>query len=555
MSNTSQQYDIVVVGGGVAGVYTAWRLATSDKYRDARIAVFESSDRIGGRLVSATPPGMPTTSVELGGMRFFSTQRLVAGLVTRELQLPVAELPADNPENIGFFRGDRYRRWQFAPPASSAVPGLFPYRSTGGYQPPTGFPFSPTWEEAEIAPTDLLVYAITLVVPAYDPAADAATRERTLRAATFDGIPLAKWGFWNLLARVLSREGYELMKAVVGYDSTFLNWNAVDSILLNLDFDPAVKKYRVTSGYDQIPLTLAQRFRAMGGTIALQHRLRSFDVETTPNAADRVVATFATHPHDPASDITVEADHLILAMPRRSIELLTQSGAVLGRRETDVHEMLRTVSPDPLFKIALAYDVPWWESYGVTSGRSLSDQPIRQCYYWAVEGEETAGDPLNRNGVILLYNDGESMDFFGGYMNSADFYTTRSNRWVGPGANGSADWNNNPAPTRMVAEAHQQVVNMHGARGVPEPYAAATVDWSDNPYGGGVNFWNASVNSTEMIPKVAQPKPDLPVYIVGEAYSRSQSWVEGSLETSELVLQSKFGLAAPAWVTSAGASS
>lgn len=543
------ELDVAIVGGGVSGVYTAWRLSQSEQYANAKIGVFELSDRVGGRLVSAVPPGMPSVQVELGGMRFFSTQPNIAGLVTRELQLPVVELPADNPENIGFFRGRQARRWQFEPPATSTGTGPFPYRITRGYQPPPQFPYGPDWEETEIAPTDLLVYAVMLAVPAYNPADDAATREQTLRTASFDGVPLARWGFWNLLARVLSREAYTLMRAVVGYDSTFQNWNAVDSILENLDFDPAVKKYRVVSGYDQVPTQLAQRFVGAGGQIAYGHRLREFDLRSAGGGKDHVIATFdAAGPDGVRHEVVVEADHLVLAMPRVALESLRKVGPVLGRRQTRVHEMLRTVTPDPLFKVALAYDVPWWESYGVTSGRSLSDQPIRQCYYWGVEGDQPAADPANRNGVLLVYNDAESMNYFGGFMSSTDFFQTQPNPWVGPGSQGSTTWNQHPAPRLLVQAAHRQVVEMHGAKGAIEPYAAAAIDWSGHPYGGGVNFWNAGVNSTELIPEVVQPVSDLPVYIVGEAYSRSQSWVEGALETSELVLQGKFGLAPPPWI-------
>jgi monoamine oxidase len=543
------QLDIAIVGAGVSGVYTAWRLATSEQYRTARIAVFELSDRVGGRLLSAQPPGMPDVTVELGGMRFFSTQRYVNALVNNELKLPVVELPADEPENIGFFRGQRYRRWQFDPPACTATStNPFPYRISGGYQPPPGFRFQPSWEEAEIAPTDLLVYAVLVAVPEYDPYADAATRKAALQAAVIDGRPLAEWGFWNLLARVLSREAYCLMKAVVGYDSTFLNWNAVDSILENLDFSPAVKKYRVTTGYDQVPQQLARRFEDTNGKIFFGQRLRQFESAGAGTAAIR-----ATFEHVGESGAVeqwdVEAKHLVLAMPRTSLEGLRQVGPVLGRREVEVHEMLRTVTPDPLFKIALAYDEPWWHSYGVTQGRSLSDQPIRQCYYWGIEGDVDPAEPKNRNSLLMLYNDAESMDFFGGFMRSTDRYLIRPNRWVKPGDEGSDTWKAHPAPRRLVDAAHRQVVEMHGARAVGEPYAAAAAQWSGAPYGGGANFWNAGVDSDDMIVRVVQPRDGIPVYIVGEAYSGSQSWVEGALETAELVLTEKFGLPDPTWLT------
>jgi hypothetical protein len=78
--------DVAIVGGGVSGVYSAWRLMTSQTQKSERleqmlskrgedrlkIAVFEGSHRIGGRLLSVTPPGMPNTRCELGGMRYMS---------------------------------------------------------------------------------------------------------------------------------------------------------------------------------------------------------------------------------------------------------------------------------------------------------------------------------------------------------------------------------------------------------------------------------------------------------------------------------------------------
>ena len=58
--------DVAVVGGGVSGVYAAWRLMRDSgpaTFGNAgarpRITVFEGSDRVGGRMLSVTPPGMP----------------------------------------------------------------------------------------------------------------------------------------------------------------------------------------------------------------------------------------------------------------------------------------------------------------------------------------------------------------------------------------------------------------------------------------------------------------------------------------------------------------
>lgn len=48
------EYDVAIVGGGIGGLYTAWRLMRSTKLK---IALFEASDRFGGRYHTVLMPG------------------------------------------------------------------------------------------------------------------------------------------------------------------------------------------------------------------------------------------------------------------------------------------------------------------------------------------------------------------------------------------------------------------------------------------------------------------------------------------------------------------
>ena len=57
--------DVAIIGAGICGTYTAYRLR--EKYE--KIGLFESTDRIGGRLYTAKLPN--GINVELGGMRFY----------------------------------------------------------------------------------------------------------------------------------------------------------------------------------------------------------------------------------------------------------------------------------------------------------------------------------------------------------------------------------------------------------------------------------------------------------------------------------------------------
>ena len=101
----------------------------------------------------------------------------------------------------------------------------------------------------------------------------------------------------------------------------------------------------------------------------------------------------------------------------------------------------------------------------------------------------------------------------------------------------------------MVREAHRQLVELHGLPYAPEPYDAAYMDWTEDPFGGGVHFWAIHAKSWEVMPRMVHPEPDVPVYVCGEAYSNAQGWVEGALATAERMLQHHFDLAPPAWLT------
>ncbi len=80
MANQQIDIDIAIIGGGVSGVYSAWKL--KKQFPDQKIVVFEGSDHIGGRLLSVKPPEIPYMTAELGGMRILeNTQKLIVDLI------------------------------------------------------------------------------------------------------------------------------------------------------------------------------------------------------------------------------------------------------------------------------------------------------------------------------------------------------------------------------------------------------------------------------------------------------------------------------------------
>jgi monoamine oxidase len=111
------------------------------------------------------------------------------------------------------------------------------------------------------------------------------------------------------------------------------------------------------------------------------------------------------------------------------------------------------------------------------------------------------------------------------------------------------NWDEHRAPTEMVMEMHRQLKQIHDIQYAPEPRDAACMDWSMDPYGGGVHLWNRTYKSWEKLHEMTQPVKGFPCYVCGEAYSTNQTWVEGALQTAELVLQDHLGLEKPSWIT------
>lgn len=558
--------DVAIVGGGISGIYTAWRLLTADasssaklsswrgKNKSLRVGVFEGSNRIGGRLLTARPASMPDTPCELGGMRYVSSQQLASSLIENKLNLPRHEQVVDRPENLAFLRNKQFRNKDLMDPSQ------LPYN------------FSPT-EAAQLKPGSpppgLIGWAVCQLLPEAGNLHGDELR-KYLRTATIDGTPLYQHGFWNLLLRSLSSEGLAIARATIGYDSLGMNANAVDLISEYFDFTPDVKYYLLDDGYESLPWTLQKQFEDAGGKVTTGTWLESFDRIALDDGSTGVELRFQD------GRAPVRARSIVLAMPRRSLELLAQSGPVLDpARAPHVRFLSRSVEPLPLYKMFLTYESPWWTSLGVSQGRSLTDLPVHQCYYWKT----------NPNGpsAIMAYNDLSSSGFWSG-LRMGPLGSGDAEQWTMPGgrniqhfrgamtpfkrkpsAHGTKNplvgndfaarerenWDTHVAPAEMVTEMHRQLRLIHNMPDAPPPHDAAYMAWADDPYGGAVHFWNSGYKSDEVMDAMTHPVEDFPCYICGEAYSTNQTWVEGALQTSEIVLQKRLGLPAPSWLNPA----
>ena len=517
----SPELDLAIVGAGVSGLYSGWRWMTSPAGQGTRSVIFEGSDRVGGRLLTVQPPGMPEARVELGGMRFTSEQKLVQALIA-DMQLETEAFKVSEPGNVAYLRGRHLKTADLTHP--ERVPYDIPEKDYEGFK--CGFT---ALAAKRFLGKVLKTPDVDLMKVDWDAVAD---------SGIYDGHAVSDLTMRYAYSHSMNHESFQFAEDSSGYGSIFRTWNAADGFVWNLDdYGADVSCWRLKSGFETVPIKLRERYLAAGGEVRCGYRLIRFDTVCLSDGTEGMELHFQVG----QKVSVVHARRLVLAMPRRSLELLEQKGAVLGSKHNDVHKLSRSVVPIPLFKLVLCYRRRWWEDLGITRGQSVTDLPLRQCYYWPVGGNTEAG-------AILIYNDGYGMDYWEGLRGHPDKFTNEPHH---DGAQLPAEeWKQHPAPALMVKEAHRQILAMHNAKDTPDrrPYSAAYRDWGDDPYGGGANFWRQHVKSREVSRRIVQPVSGIPVYICGEAYSHAQGWVEGALMTAEDLLQNHLGLDAPAFL-------
>src|SRR5260370_1881017 len=236
-------------------------------------------------------------------MRYMSSQTLVRSLVENELKLPHYQQVVDQSSNIVYLRGKQLRFSQV--------------------QDPSALPYNLDWAEAhavlENDTKGLLGWAVSKLLPGVN-YLKGDDLHKYLREAVVDGTPLYQHGFWNLLARGLSPDAYSFARSMVGYDCLGSNANAVDVIAEYFDFTKGVTYSLLNQGYDSVPWTLQKRFEEAGGEVIQGAWLAGFDKATLGDGTTGVALHFA----DDRPSVTARA--IILAMPRRSLELLRRGG-------------------------------------------------------------------------------------------------------------------------------------------------------------------------------------------------------------------------------------
>lgn len=508
--------DVVIVGGGISGLYTAWRLCTSPN--PPRVALYESSHRLGGRIdtVPLPVPGLDS-SAELGAMRFFPFMQMVTNLL-QYFGIPTETFPGNTLRQL-YLRSVAIQMDNQGNALNS------PYNLPLG-EPQNYF--------------QLIMNVLNTAVPDATSLTPQQWRGVT-QNGTFQGSELWKWGMRNIAGEIISNQAYQFVYDAIGLDSLFLKTNAAMAVRMvaePLQDYIAGKVLRPTNGFGSLVAELETRLAACPTCTIF----KNFRLATVRRGMDGFDLDFAA-PTEPQPLVT--ASKLVLALPRRAVELINLD-ELFRPVERDFQRRtlegkLDTVIGVPAFKIAVVYEQPWWQSFtnntgatqGWTDGYSVTDLPIRQVFFGLGQGPQPEG---NARVILATYADTDAAVFWDG-LSSVSAHTP---------VLGSGSEIQQVGPGSLLAAVERQLLELMQITGpLPAPQWAGYMDWNADPFGGAWHEWKPGVDIISAIPDMRQPIPGLPLFLCGEAYSWFQAWIEGALMSAERLLQDHFGLEWP----------
>jgi len=562
--------EVAIIGAGTSGLYTAYRLVTDKKFKASDVQIFDMNSKLGGRLESVVLPGMNFWG-ELGGMRYLTSQQIVTTLIegytlpedpTKHIPVltdqmtPVPFPMGDSSKLLMYLRKDRCKQdaWNVAQAEGQKLPTRY-YLNDDDY----GFSSDQLFNK--------IIYDVLIADPwVAEKYSDKIKRGKTIYDYSFEldsrdwddikpklvyNFPNSPYdrrkvndlGFWNLIKDQVSQEGYEFLANAGGYYSNTINWNSAEAFPYMVgDFSAGTIYKTIEEGYDSIAYALANSYMEHeGATIWSENKLLTFTKAHPLTETHKYELTFLNLKTN--TQWKVYANSIVLAMPRKSLELLDQNNFFFNINENStLNYNIRSVIMEPAFKILMGFPYPWWKELGIDSGHSITDLPMRQCYYFGT-------DQHSDNSMLLgSYGDMETETFWKALSDDKILFEVKAAKSASLKELHELD--DVQATKLMVDELMNQLRELHGDQvTIPEPYVTYFKDWTDDPFGAGYHAWKAGYSVENVMPYMRKPVADEQIHICGEAYSDQQGWVEGAFCEAEKMLQEYFGMHRPIWLS------
>ena len=597
--NSSERvFDVVIVGMGPAGLYSAWRLLNASDNQKVlghpaktlKIGLYDTmpENRVGGRLCTQPLPNYPFLA-ELGGMRFRTNQLLVSSLVDA-IGLKNDVKNFDFPQRYYFLREKKLTDTDFRDETSV-----------------TALPYQLKNFEKNLPPHKIIEIAIHNILKSLKFGHDFFnSRERSEwsirqndilnKLKTVEGLhslSAREWaiikrfgeyrnsnflhevGFWDLLQFQLSSGGWHLANDGLGYESIMGNWNAAIALPWFIDDFAESNFVTMKNGMKSITDRLYREVKR-SKNVSVQHKfdLTSIDLDENSDSQNELIRLQFSEDENPVPQFVLTKS-LILALPKGALIRLNYGDRLMTKvnppkeapktfdKRLWVSDLLHSVDGRALFKLFLGYPTPWWTRTNrwkdakskITHGKVNTDLPLRQIYHygkeqWNKDRQEELGLSPNKHQhsmIMASYSDSHYIEFW------SELKKDKNHRYKGFGKGAKlsdADRNAHEefgAPLSMIIRAEHQLGLLYGTniKDVPKAEVGLYMEWSRPPYYAGWHSWKVGVKPWEICDGIMRPFGNTNIFVCGEAYSNEQGWVEGALKSAERLMTLIFKLRFP----------
>jgi len=519
--------NIGIVGGGIAGLYCAWKLFTEDKSKSHSVTLYEGLGRLGGRIETLDLHGF---KAECGPMRFELEIEPLFKALAAALNIKFDKFPPPLSGSAEFPKYDLQSKERSAEHKqavekilgqgshSEIVSGMLSHHTSaldllkfGIYRLFNRTPADLNLTLAEVVSggksSKISQYAGRLTKTDYD----SFRTEQEL-----GGSLLHTLGFWNALSRVLSPGAVAKIRDTgTFYHLLPENPSASEwSIFWLRMFRPEADLWTITGGVDSIVTRLEARIKSDG----FDPKMIKTDTTITSISEDktgklRLTTSIATLPE--------QFDHVILAIPAVPLRSLSETFT------KKVRDFVNGVIPFPLLKVFVVLENAWWtEPPEPQQGAHLV--PTREVHYFKPAAGSTEA-------MIMFYTDRPATAYWHPYIEPPHYRAQTTTR---------EDFKTDLA--RQVAQLlpmQSGDFEAHVMRVRKSIVASAIRDWSERPFGAASHAWAPGIVVTDALAELKafsleKSQGTKNVHICGEAYSGYQGFIEGALETARDVVDS-----------------
>jgi Flavin containing amine oxidoreductase len=555
---------IGIVGGGIAGLYIAWKMAQ----KGHKITLFECLETFGGRIETVDLMGF---KAECGPMRFeLATQPMFTHFTQQELGIEFSAFAQPTSEDPEFTRHLLKEREK----SSAQIKAEQDINANNNTNNVNNDSYQSVLSHLT-ASLDLLKYGIYRI---FNP------EQRHLSLAEVveskDGI--SSNSLISKFADSLNNDDYNDIRTHRKLHDQYLHelglWNALAHI--DILSSHAVAKIRdFGTFYHLIPenpsasewsifwLRLFRTDAALStipsGVYAIINKIIEKIKELPNNNVDLITNAFVTKVGHSTIDKkvnlsinisnehgfnthSIDFDHVILTIPKTPLQKIQDSFP------KQIKKHINGVIAFPLLKLFLVTDDPWWSNDNIPQAQyGAHTVPTREVHYFPIQKHE--GKDL---GMIMLYTDRPANAYWQPYVQEPHFKSQNNTpvelkneiaRHVYTTLKAYFIKNNNDNKDNKQTGKHASILERPENEAIQELQKTVTAfairDWSHMPFGGACHAWAPGVivptalNELKAFGLVGRAGENN-VHICGESYCDYQGFIEGSLRSAKSVMDS-----------------